>query len=91
MDTKIVAFIKGVRKGRTKNWLVFEAYIGRFDVSKQYTIEFCGTDIISYSPLTYEQKMCLKELFVQDFGYAPYSIKEVEGIIGDGKQYVINE
>lgn len=91
MNANIVVFLKNVKQGKTKNWLTFEICVGRFDVNKKYIVDFCGTDIDSCVPLRAEQKVRLKELFVEDFGYAPYNIEEAKEIVGNGKQYVINE
>lgn len=91
MEANIVAFLKNVKKGKTKNWLTFEINIGRFDVNKQYTVNFCGTDMDSCIPLTDEQEVRLKELLVEDFGYAPYDIEGAKKILGNGKQYVIKK
>ena len=93
MNVNIGIFIQNVKKGKTNNWLIFEAVVGFFffDVNRVYTIDFCGTDIDSSIPSTDEQNESLKEQLIQDFGYAPYDINKANSIVKNGKKYVIKK
>ena len=91
MDVDIVIFIKDVKKGRTKNWLIFEVLVGFFDANRVYKIDFCGTDINSSIPFTDEQNESLKELLIKDFGYAPYDIDKAKKVIRNGRTYLIKK
>lgn len=91
MSARIVVFVINAKKGKTENWIVFEANVSRFDVNRKYIIDFCGTEVDSDIPLTDGQNEILKELLVKDFGYAPYNIEKAKKIIGMGKQYFINK
>lgn len=91
MNVNIIVFIKNVEKGKTINWLTFEANVGFFDVNRTYTIDFCGTDANSSIPLTDEQNETLKDLLIKDFGYAPYDMDKAKKIIGNGKSYIIKK
>lgn len=88
MSVIISVFIKNVKKGKTVNWLTFEADVSFFNANKTYKIYFCGTELYSSIPLTTNQKETLEELLIKDFGYAPYSIDKAKKIIGNGKQYI---
>ena len=90
MNVNIVVFIRDVKKGKSNNWLVFEAYVGFFDVNRVYKIDFSGIDLDSSIPLTDEENESLKELLIKDFGYAPYDTDKAKKIIGDGKSYTIS-
>lgn len=89
MNVNIVIFIKNVKKGTTKNWIILEAFAERFDKNKVYEINFCGTDVNSSIPLIEDQNKILRDLLVKDFGYAPYDIDKAKKIIGNGKKYII--
>lgn len=89
MNFNIVVFIKDAKKGTSKNWIILKAFAERFDKNKVYEINFCGTEANSSIPLTDKQNETLKELLIQDFGYAPYDIDKAKKIIGNGKQYTI--
>lgn len=91
MDVNTVVFIKDVKKGETKNWLIFEAFVSFFDVNRVYKINFSGTDVDSSIPLTDEQNESLKELLIKDFGNAPFDIDKAKKIIASGKEYIIKK
>lgn len=89
--SQIVINIKDVEKGKTKNWLKFRASIGYYDSNKEYTINFCGTEVEIYPEISLEEKeiKTFKKMLDNDFGYPPYDEKIAKKIIETGKEYII--
>lgn len=73
--------LKSVKQGRTKNWLIFTCYVPMYDINKEYKVEFCGTELHVNFGITNSENEQLLELFVSDFGYAPYDIVKAQKIL----------
>ena len=85
-----VIYITSVEQGKNTNWLIFTATIGQLDRNKEYTFEFCGTEINNPTSLNKDAIENLRNQLLTDFGFAPYDIKKCEEIIGNyGKEYTI--
>lgn len=82
--------LKSVKKGKNINWLDFTSTIGFADANKNYTIEFCGTELI-IPDLYLEDDITeeLKELLKKDYGYPPYEIKKCKEILKRKNSYSI--
>lgn len=83
--------ITSVRRGKTKNWLKFSAYIAYLSNDRVYSFEFCGTEIVHGLSLDEEAINNLREQLCSDFGYPPYDIKKCKKLIDKiGKEYIID-
>lgn len=83
-------YIFSVEKGKNNNWLKFTASIPSLSHDKDYTLEFCGTEINHSLSLSSEIIESLQEKLIDDFNYGPYDIKKCKDIIKEGKHYQIN-
>lgn len=78
-----------VSEGRTKNWLIFRAYVGAMSRYNKYTIEFCGTEIRDSFGISDERHEKFREMLIKDYGFGPYNIKEVKEILKSHPTYDI--
>ena len=79
-----------VEYGKNKNHLQFKGFIPRKDPNLQYDFDFIGVDI---NVSTYLPEKAKEQLMIQlkeDYGYAPFDIKEVKGKFGNGKDYEVD-
>ena len=79
-----------VEYGKNENYLHFRGFIPRKDSNRLYDFDFIGveTSVNTYLPeKAYKQ---LTDKLREDYGHAPYDIKEVKRIFGDGKVYEVD-
>lgn len=80
-----IIWINRVEKGRSDNWLKLYAYSAQSDINKEYSLDYCGTELhLNDLPMSDEYYEVLKEALQKDFGYGPYNIYEIRRIIGNG-------
>lgn len=91
MQVQTVVRLISVKQGKNKNWLEFECFIGKFDGSRIFYIEFMGTDLSTNASLLDDQKEDLRLKLCDDFGYAPYDLQKAKEVLGDGKCYKITD
>ena len=82
-------YLTKISKGKTKNHLLFKGHIARIDKNREFSFDFTGTDLETSAPLTDFAKENLKRCLVDDFGYAPYDLKESKKILGKFRYYDI--
>lgn len=85
----MVVTLVDVSEGKTKNWLIFHAYVGELDRNKKFKLEFCGTDLDHNLSITDEMSEQLRQCIRDDFGSAPYNIKEAKKILKTHYSYRI--
>lgn len=81
MERSLKLRLNSVKQGKTKNWLIFECYVPMLDINKKFKIEFCGTELHADFEISNLGKKQLLELFLADFGYAPYDISKAQNIL----------
>lgn len=79
-----------VEYGRNNNHLIFKGFIPRKDPNWQYEFDFIGveTNINTYLPEKAKEQLTNK--LAEEYGYAPYDIKKVKEIFGDGRDYKVD-
>lgn len=83
--------ITEVKQGKSKNILEFECFIGKFDGSRIFYIEFMGTDLSTNASLLDNQREELRLKLCEDFGMAPYDLQKAKEVLGDSKCYKITD
>ena len=82
--------LKEVKYGRNKYHLCFKGYVPRQDPNWLYEFDFIGTDVSTNAYLPEKEKQQFKEQLVKDFGYAPYDIRKVKKIFGNGREHMVD-
>lgn len=85
----MVVNLVSVSKGKSENWLIFQAYVGELDRNRKYKLEFCGTELHDALSITDKMREKLREKIREDFGSAPYNIEEAKEKIKELKGYKI--
>lgn len=67
-----------VSEGRTKNWLIFKAYIGAMSRHNKYTLEFCGTELRGSLSVNEERQENFRQMLIEDYGFGPYDIEDAK-------------
>ena len=73
MANGLVIKLDSVDYRKSKNRLVFKAYIPQKDINQLFKIEFCGTELDSNTYLSDDQKVKLREILSERFGFPPYN------------------
>lgn len=77
--------------GKSKNWLVFGAFVGSLDKNREYKMDFCGTELDTDIPLPDDLHEELRANLAKDFGYAPYNMDDVKEMLGKQKVYMLEK
>lgn len=84
-----LVYLTKLKKGKTQYHLLFYGYIARLDKNKEFRFDFTGTELETNAPITDFAKRNLLKCLVDDFGYAPYNLKESKLTMGKYKSYKI--
>ena len=83
--------LQSVSKGKNINFLNFEGYIPLFDNSRLYIFKFCGTDVYTNAPMNDEMIESFKQALASEFGYAPFNLSKAKRLLGNGRDYDIEQ
>lgn len=84
----MVITLKSVEMGKNDYWIRFECYNGILDINRLFHIEYSGTDVIHDMSLSEIENEKLKLSLNNDFGYAPFNIKEMREVLKKHRGYV---
>ena len=90
MKTQIMVTLSSVERGQNKYYIRFSCTCS-LDHYKNYYLEFCGTELYTNIPLAEGKVDYLKQMLLDDYGYAPYDIDKVKQILKSKFQYCILE
>lgn len=79
-----------VKKGKTKNHLVFKGYFPYYDNNREYEFDYTGVEITCAVGSTIELRnlaYCMKK----DYGHAPFVIKEAKKVFKEHHSYTIKQ
>ncbi|WP_270315166.1 hypothetical protein [Streptococcus infantarius] len=85
MSYSLIIRLQSVQLGKTNNWLEFRGFIPQHDINKEYTFEFCYTELHTNAYLSEKQKKQLREILTDNFGYPPFNnnIEEIQNKLSE--------
>ena len=88
MKTQIMVALSSVEYGQNKCHICFSCTCS-LDHYKNYYLDFCGTELYTNIPLSEGKLDHLKQMLLDDYGYAPFDIVKVKQILNSKFQYCI--